>query len=33
MELLDVYNERHERTGRTVVRGGAVSEGGCTLWS
>ena len=27
MELLDVYNERHERTGRTVVRGGAVSEG------
>ena len=27
MELLDVYNARHERTGRTVVRGGAVSEG------
>ena len=27
MELLDVCNTRHERTGRTVVRGGAVSEG------
>ena len=27
MELLDVYNEQHERTGRTVVRNGEVFEG------
>ncbi len=27
MELLDVYNERHERTGRTVARNGEVFHG------
>ena len=27
MELLDVYNEQHERTGRTVVRNGEINEG------
>ena len=27
MELLDIYNEQRERTGRTVVRNGEVFEG------
>ena len=27
MELLDIYTERHERTGRTVARNGEVAEG------
>ncbi len=27
MELLDIYNAQHERTGRTVVRNGEVFEG------
>ena len=27
MELLDIYNEKRERTGRTVVRNGEVFEG------
>ena len=27
MELLDVYNEQHQRTGRTIARNGEVFEG------
>lgn len=27
MELLDIYNEQHERTGRTVARNGEVRDG------
>ena len=27
MEVLDIYNERHERTGRSICRGEALAEG------